>query len=214
MQTPIPTAIESTAFDPTPQEFGVGARFTLSVMSDDYVQIILDALGQADPTGVDVTTGVVSTYVSGAEQDVLRYVSQVIAAAACTGAHVSAAVHLSRGCPGGVTCEIPDGGAALVSEVPTLEPAGVSCVADWALYPLADAGTARAGGDHMRDIYAAIDHARSTGVEVESDHYVTRLSGDLAQVLETIAAGWVLTGRTVQHVTTHATLSLNSPSAR
>lgn len=201
------------AFNPTPREFGVGARFTLAVMSDDYAEIILDALRQADAAGLDVDTGVVSTYISGTEQDVLRYLAQVIAAASRTGAHVSASVQLSRGCPGGVTCEIPDGGAALHSEVPTLEPSGVHCAADWALYPLADGGTDGASADHMRDIYAAIDHARATGITVTPEHYVTRLEGDLAQVLETIAAGWVLVGRSVQHVTTHATLSINSPSA-
>ncbi|HEY4615498.1 MAG TPA: YkoF family thiamine/hydroxymethylpyrimidine-binding protein [Citricoccus sp.] len=200
-------------FHPTPQEFGVGARFTLAVMAENYAEVILDALEQADASGLEVTTGVVSTYLSGAEQDVLRYLSQVIATAGRTGAHVSASVHLSRGCPGGVTCEIPAGGAALYSETPVLEATGVTCVADWALYPLADAGTDGGSADHMRDIYAAIDHARATGITVTSDHYVTRLEGDLGQVLETIAAAWVLVGRSVQHVTTHATLSINSPSA-
>lgn len=200
-------------FHPTPREFGVGARFTVAVMSEDFAEVILDALRRADASGLEVVTGVVSTYVSGAEQDVMRYLSQVIAAAGRSGAHVSASVHLSRGCPGGVSCEIPDGGAALFSEVPSLEVTGVHCVADWALYPLADAGSDGVTADHMRDIYAAIDHARSSGITVTTDHYVTRLEGDLGQVLETIAAGWVLTGRSVQHVTTHATLSINSPSA-
>lgn len=65
----------------------------------------------------------------------------------------------------------------------------------------------------MREIYHAIDHARTTGVTVTPDHFVTRLEGDLAAVLETIAAAWVLVGRSVQHVTTHASLSINSPSA-
>ncbi|MDI3331922.1 MAG: YkoF family thiamine/hydroxymethylpyrimidine-binding protein [Micrococcus sp.] len=211
--SPSTAAGSAGGFHPTPHEFGVGARFTLAVMADDFAEVILDALRQADASGLDVATGVVSTYVSGAEQDVMRYLSQALSAAGRSGAHVSASVHLSRGCPGGVTCAIPAGGAALHSEVPVLESTGVHCVADWALYPLADAGTDGGSADHMRDIYAAIDHARSTGITVTPDHYVTRLEGDLGLVLETIAAGWVLAGRSVQHVTTHATLSINSPSA-
>jgi uncharacterized protein YqgV (UPF0045/DUF77 family) len=182
-------------------------------MADDYVDVILAALRHADATGLEVQTGKVSTYVSGAEQDVLRYLSQLIAAAGRGGAHVAAAVHLSRGCPGGVSCDIPEGGAALYSEIPQLEPTGIQAAADWAIYPLADGGTDSAAADHMRDIYAAIDYAKSTGVTVTEDHYVTRLDGDVAQVLQTIAAGWVLIGRSVQHVVTHATLSINSPSA-
>lgn len=201
------------AFNPTPEEFGVGARFSLAVMADNFAEVILDALRQADATGVTVTTGSVSTHVAGSEQDVLRHLTEVIAAAGRTGAHVAATVHLSRGCPGGITCEVPTGGAARRSEVPTLEPTGVDCVAEWALYPLADGAADGGVADHMRDIYAAIDHARTTGVTVTPDHFVTRLEGDLAAVLATIAAGWVLVGRSVQHVTTHASLSINSPSA-
>ena len=207
------TGDAGTSFTATPREFGVGARLTLAVMADDYVDVILGALRSADATGLEVQTGKVSTYVSGAEQDVLRYLSQVIAGAGRGGAHVAAAVHLSRGCPGGVSCDIPEGGAALYSEIPQLEPTGIKTAADWAIYPLADGGTGTAAADHMRDIYAAIDYAKSTGVTVTEDHYVTRLDGDVAQVLQTIAAGWILIGRSVQHVVTHATLSINSPSA-
>lgn len=192
------------------KEFGVGARLTLAVMRDDYVDVILAALHGADRTGVEVETGAVSTYVSGSEQDILRYLSQVIAGAGRTGSHLSATVHLSRGCPGEVTCELPGGGGPSV-EMPELEPTGVSAVAEWALYPLADDGGKGSSADHMRDIYAAIDHAKSTGIVVATEHFVTRLEGDVAQVLQTIAAGWVLVGRTVQHVSTHATLSINSP---
>ncbi|MFT4468903.1 YkoF family thiamine/hydroxymethylpyrimidine-binding protein [Arthrobacter sulfonylureivorans] len=206
-------APEGTSFAATPREFGVGARLTLAVMADDYIDVILGALEHADATGLEVQTGKVSTYVSGAEQDVLRYLSQVIARASRGGAHVAAAVHLSRGCPGGVSCEIPEGGAALYSEIPQLEPTGIQAAADWAIYPLADGGPGSAAADHMRDIYAAIDYAKSTGVTVTEHHYVTRLDGDVAQVLQTIAAGWILIGRSVQHVVTHATLSINSPTA-
>ncbi|WP_233195398.1 Ykof family thiamine-binding protein [Cryobacterium sp. M91] len=92
-----------------------------------------------------------------------------------------------------------------------LTPTGVHAVAEWALYPLDD-GTGSASADHMRDIYAAIETAKASGLTVHSEHFVTRLEGDLALVLQVIAAGWIVAGRTVQHVATHATLSLNSPS--
>jgi uncharacterized protein YqgV (UPF0045/DUF77 family) len=200
-------------FTATPREFGVGARLSLAVMRDDYADVILGALRGADSTGVEVETGEVSTYISGAEKDILRYVSQVISGAGRTGAHVWAAVHFSRGCPGETTCELPEGGAALFAEIPELEPTAVQAAAEWALYPLADGGTGSSSPDHMRDIYAAIDYAKSAGITVQSEHFVTRLQGDVAQVLQTIAAGWILAGRSVQHVSVHATLSINSPGA-
>ena len=190
----------------------VGARLTLAVMADAYVDVILAALRQADTAGLEVQTGRLAL-TSPATNRTCPLSSQVIAGAGRSGAHVAAAVQLSRGCPGGVSCEVPKGGAALYSEIPQLEPTGIKAAADWAIYPLADGGTGSAAADHMRDIYAAIDYARSTGVTVTEDHYVTRLDGDVAQVLQTIAAGWILIGRSVQHVVTHATLSINSPTA-
>ena len=83
----------------------------------------------------------------------------------------------------------------------------------WALYPLADQVTADGTApDHMRDIYAAIDHARELGTFRDSAHFVTRLEGDVGEVIASAVAGWLLVGRGVQHVTSHLTLSLNSPS--
>jgi hypothetical protein len=198
----------------TPATFGVGARVTLSVMRDDYVRVILDALAKADATGLDVQPGDVSTFASGAEADLVRYLTQVIAAAAGSGAHVSATVHFSRGCPGEVVCELPGGAGPLAAEIPAAVPTGVAAAAEWALYPLEDTGRDGIEPDHMRDIYAAIDFARSNGTFEKSEHFVTRLSGDVADIIQTVAAGWILVGRTVQHVTSHVTLSINSPSAR
>jgi len=216
-----PTEVNDAAVAPaagiptlTHDTFGIGARVTLSVMSADYVDIILGSLQKADATGLEVETGDVSTFVAGREPDMLRYLSQLISAAARSGAHVVATVHLSRGCPGEVQCDLPGGAGPLRSEIVELEETGVQAAAEWALYPLEDTGRDGVGPDHMRDIYAAVDYARAKGTFVKSEHFVTRLEGDLARILETVAAGWVLVGRTVQHVTTHLTLSINSPSAR
>ncbi|GER24090.1 hypothetical protein NCCP1664_25850 [Zafaria cholistanensis] len=199
---------------PDRDNFGIGARVTLAVMSPDYVEIILRSLRAADATGLEVETGDVSTFVAGREPDMLRYLSQLISAAARSGAHVVASVHLSRGCPGEVQCELPGGVGPLHSEIVELEETGVPAAGEWALYPLEDTGRNGVDPDHMRDIYAAIDYAKAKGTFVKSEHFVTRLEGDVARILETVAAGWVLVGRTVQHVACHLTLSINSPTGR
>jgi hypothetical protein len=198
----------------TPATFGVGARITLAAMSDDYVSIVLGALETADSTGLETQTGAVSTFVSGAESDLVRYLVQLVGAAGRSGAHVSATIHFSRGCPGEVVCELPGGAGPLAAEIPDVAATGVTAVAEWALYPLEDGVRAGVEPDHMRDIYAAIDFARELGTFEASEHFVTRLSGDVADVIRTVAAGWILVGRTVQHVTSHVTLSINSPSVR
>src|SRR5699024_9260175 len=150
---------------------------------------------------------------------VLRYLRDVIAAAAARGVHISAAILLSRGCPGELTCELPPGVAALGAEPVTLEPVGMRARAHWSLYPLLDAGPApgaRTGADgegvHLALIYDAIDGAKREGVYSGSDHFATRLDGDLAAVLETAANAWIAVGGAVQHVVTHLTISMNSPT--
>ena len=59
---------------------------------------------------------------------------------------------------------------------------------------------------------AAIGTAGSR-VGAPSEHFVTRLDGDLSDVLTAVAAGWLGAARHVRHVVTHVTLSMHSPSA-
>ena len=210
VQAPQETAQHSAL---TPEELGVGARFTVAVMDSDFADIILNALADADATDLTVQTDPVSTLVRGSEQRVLEYVTVVIAAAAAHGHHVSANLLLSRGCPGEVTCSTTPGLLAEAAPIPTLAATGLRASAHWSLYPLDDTGRPGESPDHLRDIYAAIDHAKERGTYVRGEHYATLLEGDVADVLSTVAAGWVLVGRSVQHVTSHVTLSIASPTA-
>lgn len=196
----------------SPEDLGVGARFTVAVMDGDFADIILAALHSANARDLVVETDPVSTLVRGSEQRVLEYISAVIAGASRGGHHVSASLLLSRGCPGEVTCETTPGLLADAAPVPTLAATGIRASAHWSLYPLDDTGRPGEAPDHLRDIYAAIDHAKQLGTYVRGEHYATLLEGDLADVLVTIAAGWVLVGRSVQHVTSHATISIASPT--
>ncbi|MGW6129766.1 YkoF family thiamine/hydroxymethylpyrimidine-binding protein [Cellulomonas sp. NPDC055163] len=220
--SPPPTAPGAPAVAPVPHppaspaQLGVGARFSLHPMTSDFVDVILGALAAGDASRLEVTTDDVSTFVRGEEADVLTYLRDVIAAAASRGVHVVAQVLLSRGCPGEVACELPDDVVLHPVELPGLAPTGLRASAHWALYPLDDGGPDPHGrertADHMAGIYAAIDRARERGTLTRGEHFVTRLDGDLADVLATVADGWLLVGREVRHVTTHATISLHSPS--
>lgn len=190
----------------------MGARFTVAVMDAGFAEIILGALADADATDLDIATDRVSTLVRGSEQRVLEYIVAVIAGVARGGHHVSASVLLSRGCPGEVTCSTTPGLLAEAAAVPVLPATGIRASAHWSLYPLDDTGRPGESPDHLRDIYAAIDYAKELGTYQRGEHYATLLEGDLADVLGTVAAGWVLVGRTVQHVTSHAVLSIASPT--
>ncbi len=195
-------------------KLGVGARFTLSVMSDDYVEIILSALSQVPTEGLVIQTDAISTYVAGDEQKIANYLCGVITAVAKTGKHLSVSILWSMGCPGEVGCQTPEGGIFNTAPLVKLSQVGVETSAAWSLYPLHDIRNVGSDNvsDHMKDIYEAIDYAKTKGTYAHSQSYATVLKGDLADVLETIMAGWLITGRHVQHVVTHATLSINSPS--
>lgn len=217
---PNPTAT-AAAVREDPLRFGVGARVTIAVMADRYSEIILGALQDTDLSALEVRTGDVSTWLGGDEAALLQALTDLASAVASTGEHASIALMLSRGCPGEAVCETPGGAGPRSVPIPQGRRTGQYASAEWSLYPLADSapGTETDSGpssgrrpDHMRDIYAAIEHARSSGIEVSTDHYATRLAGDLGLILETVVAAWVLTGQSVQHVTTHLTISVNSPS--
>ena len=197
----------------TPLGFGVGARLTASVMTDDYARVLVDILSRLDLTGLVRETGDVSTYLGGHESHLQRVLIDLAEELARTEHHATLSLVLSRGCPGEVVCELPESAGPRGTEVPEPRRTGRYAAAEWSLYPLADQVTADGTApDHMRDIYAAIDHARELGTFRGSEHFVTRLEGDIGDVISTAVAGWLLVGRSVQHVTSHLTISLNSPS--
>jgi hypothetical protein len=209
---------DASAITADPLRFGVGARITVSVMSDRYVEIILGALRSLDSSGLTVETGDVSTYIGGDETAILRYLTDLSSNIASSNAHASLTIHLFRGCPGAITCALPSGPGPRRTALPTGRVLDRFASAEWALYPLVDGpggegeGGSRLEADHMRDIYAAIDYAVRNGTYRKSEKSVTRLEGDLGVILETVVRGWVGVGGSVQHVASHLTVSLNSPS--
>lgn len=190
---------------------GVGARITLAVMADDYVALITEALASTDSTGLLIDTDRVSTFVRGDEQRIAEYLRDLIAAASASGHHLVAQLLLSRGCPGEVCGAVPPPALDGVR----LEPTGVPVQAQWSLYPLVDAGgpAPADGSDHLAPVWAAIEQARQDRTFLRGEHFVTTLAGDLADVLSTVFATWLVAGATVPHVATHLTIGVHSPSA-
>src|SRR5690625_895767 len=98
----------------TPQQLGIGMRFSIHPHTDDFVSVILGAIAEAEDAGLTdglvIDTDDVSTYVGAtedpAEERLARYLAAVVTAAARGGHHVVAHVLLSRGCPGEVSCEL------------------------------------------------------------------------------------------------------------
>lgn len=203
----------------TPGELGIGLRFSLHPHCDDYVQVILGALRDVELAGLTdglvIETDEVSSYVGAlaapAEQRLMRYLAAVISAASrrSDGGHVVAQVLLSRGCPGETTCDLTVTGLPVAAPV-DIQATGIAAVAQWSLYPLLDGGSA--AGSHMEHIEAAIAAALRRGTAVGAAHYATRLQGDIADVLATVADAWAEVGAVVAHVVCHLTISTGSPT--
>ena len=211
----------AVAVGATPQQLGIGMRFSLHPHCDDFVAVILGALADVRAAGLEeglvIETDEVSTYVGArtapAEQHLVAYLVGVLAAAVrrAEGGHVVAHVLLSRGCPGEVSCNLTETGLPTPSPV-EVAPTGVRAVTQWSLYPLLDGGST--AGDHMVPIEAAIASAQRRGTATEPSHYATKLTGDLAEVVSTAADAWAGVGAEVPHVVTHLTISVGSPSVQ
>ncbi|MGH8938665.1 MAG: YkoF family thiamine/hydroxymethylpyrimidine-binding protein, partial [Actinomycetes bacterium] len=134
----------STRFDEkagagaTPEQLGIGMRFSIHPHCDDFVEVILGALSEVEGAGLTdglvAETDEVSTYVGArsepAEQALAAYLTAVVAAASrgSGGGHVVAHVLLSRGCPGEVSCDLAVTGLPTPAPV-RLEATGVRAVA-------------------------------------------------------------------------------------
>ncbi|MFC4984087.1 YkoF family thiamine/hydroxymethylpyrimidine-binding protein [Salinicoccus siamensis] len=78
----------------------VGCQFNLSVMSDDFVDVILSALEKTETAEVMMETDDVSSWVHGPISDVFAVVELIYLNAAQTGRHVAMSGTFSAGCPG------------------------------------------------------------------------------------------------------------------
>lgn len=227
------TASEESRAGATPRELGVGMRLSIHPHCDDFVDVILGALGDVETAGLteglvtetDEVSSYVGAHVAPAEQRLATYLCAVIGAASrrSGGGHVVAHVLLSRGCPGEVACDLQVTGLPAVDPV-ALEATGVRASAQWSLYPLLDGGSdapehadAAPPEMHMAHIEAAIDAAQRgmaarRGTAATPAHYATKLTGDVADVVATAVDAWAQVGAVVPHVVTHLTISVGSPS--
>src|SRR5699024_8201594 len=78
----------------------VGASFTLSAMSDDYVNIILNAINETDTSKVWLHTDDVTTTIRGKIAHVFDITQAIFLHASQTGEHISFQSTYSIGCPG------------------------------------------------------------------------------------------------------------------
>lgn len=210
---------EDQGVAPTPERLGIGMRLSVHPHCDAFEEAIVGALADVADAGLGdelvVETDEVSTYVGAlgepAEERLAVFAVALITAAhrRCGEGHVVAHLLLSRGCPGEVGCTLETTGLSTPLPI-SLDPSGIRAAAQWSLYPLLDGDSN--GGDHMAHIEAAIESAKKRGLAASANHYATKLTGDLCDVVSTAVDAWAQVGAVVPHVVTHLSISVGSPS--
>ncbi|HWV20397.1 MAG TPA: YkoF family thiamine/hydroxymethylpyrimidine-binding protein [Devosia sp.] len=199
-----------------------GAQISLYPMTDDFVGVIMSALGALDPyrDQLRIETDDISTLLVGPPKVLFPAMRDLFGAAARTGQHCVLSATISRGCPGGpddAICSSEHFGAPLaplaerqasaLSAVRSAPDMGVFSVAQFSLYAMGQ-------GNHMDEIYGCIDFLKRSGTFEKSKHLAIKLNGDSGALFATLEQAFCRFGPPQGHVTIDLTVSANSPSAR
>ncbi|WP_018527053.1 YkoF family thiamine/hydroxymethylpyrimidine-binding protein [Alkalispirochaeta alkalica] len=202
----------SDSSSPSERQSFSGCRFSLSVMSDDFVPVILGAIETlGKPGDLRIETDDLSTLLIGPPRRVFQAVQGVYAEACRRGGHVTLSALFSRGCPGepgDPLCTPPDRAPSLAGEVQAPPPEeGIPVSAHFSLYPLGDPG-------YMATIARAITSVQDDGVFGGASHFCTRLEGDISRVFASILKTFESVTADTPHVVLHLTASKGSPSKK
>ncbi|WP_114944967.1 YkoF family thiamine/hydroxymethylpyrimidine-binding protein [Microvirga calopogonii] len=197
-----------------------GAQISLYPMTDDFVDVILGAIGALDPyrPNFRIETDDISTLIVGPPEQLFPAMRDLFLAASRRGVHCVLAATVSRGCPGEPDDPIctPIAGShhdrsleerisAAVKHVESAPRTGQVVAAQFSLYPLGS-------GHHMDEIYGCIDFLKRSGVFDRSKNFCTKLRGDAGPVFATLSEAFLRFGAPQGHVALDLKVSANSPS--
>lgn len=183
----------------------VSADFTLSPMSDDFVEVILGTLDKTNTSKVWMETDDVSTVVRGKSVHVFDVTKAICVYGAQTGKHVSFQARYSIGCPGNEETEAFLSMNDKSEHTFTTEDEKLYAAAKFALYPIGAA-------DFSETILNQIEKMK-TYVKVSRVPTATKLEGSLTAMfngLEEVFHATVDAG--ADHVVMVVSVSMNSPS--
>lgn len=183
----------------------VGCRFSLYVMSDRFVDVILGALRETDTSKVWMKTDDVSTCIRGRQSHVFDVTKAIFVKAARSGHHVSLNGTFSVGCPGDSEGDVYEFEDDNVLNERHIQNAGIRTACQFALYPL---GTS----DYMDLIYAGCEPAKKMGTFTGGIHYASRLDGNADTVFASLQQAFDVVRQQCSHTVLTFNLSANSPT--
>lgn len=197
--------LEGGLLEMTNYEKPVSADFTLSPMSDDFIEVILGALDKTNTSKVWMETDDVSTVVRGKSPHVFDVTKAICVYGAQTGKHVSFQARYSFGCPGNEET------AAYLSMNDkkehsfTAEDEKLYAAAKFSLYPIGAA-------DFSETILSQIEKMNAY-VKVSRVPTATKLEGSLTAMFDGLEeVFYAAVGAGADHVAMVVSISMNSPS--
>lgn len=181
-----------------------GYRFSLSIMADNFIDVILSSLSKTDTSKVWKQTDKLSTVYRGKQLHVEDAVEACFTNAWRKGVHMTMEMTFSKGCPG-------------YSEADNLffeydNPVNRDKIKDIhfpvnckiSLYPMGIPY-------YMKYIETVVNHAIDLGIYEKSSHYCTILKGDIHEIFDYIHYVNTYCGENLSHYVFEVILSVNSP---
>lgn len=183
-----------------------GCRFSLSPMTDGFVDIILGAVEKTRTDKVWQETGKLSTIYRGKQIHVEDAVKACFINAWHEGVHMTMEATYSRGCPGDISGDsFMEADDELLNE-PLIKDVHFPVACKIALYPMGIP-------DYMKYIAEVVNHAIDLGIYKRSAHYCTVLECDVQELFDYIHYINTYCSKHLSHYIFEVTLSVNSPTA-
>ena len=183
-----------------------GCRFSLSVMSDDYANIILNAIGCVDTQRIWSGTDALSTVYRGERSRVVDAVKSCFVHVNDGRTHITMEATFSKGCPGDTSGDSHLAEADAPAAAPTNRAGkNFDVLGKISLYPLGVP-------TYMEHIAHAVNIAKDIGVFKGVSHYATELQGDVDGIFDCLDEIMGYAEKNVAHYVLQTTLSVNSPS--
>lgn len=183
-----------------------GCRFSLSVMSDHFIDIILGSLGKTNTSKVWQMTDKLSTVYRGKQIHVEDAVKACFMNAYTKGIHMTMEATFSRGCPGDTDADCYLAEDDVPVNEPGLEDIHFPVVCKVSLYPMGIP-------NYMEHIARVVNHAIDLGIYSNSSHYCTILECDIHELFAYIDYVNTYCSGELSHYIFEVTLSVNSPTA-
>jgi len=177
-------------------------RFTLSVMSDDYITMILNAIGNVDTENIRSNTDALSTVYCGKRIHVVDAVKACFVHVNDGKTHITMEAAFSKGGSGDT-----DENIHLIKDVELLNSTNKAfqVLSKISFYPLGIT-------TYMNHITYVVNLAISKGLYKKSSHYTTELAGDVNEIFDYFNEILDYAERHLKHYVLQTTLSINSPT--